>query len=296
MISQLKDFLTFDLKVLWDFKAGERPASSTWTVEFKGGIFPGVMGYGMRFTHQDFAESGMFMSPQEVTCSHRSAASASESLKGIFQLGGSKKRRPGQYLWNDHGMYRVRKTGGDICNETMHFTVRALVGKGFAPVSRALKDAIPIFTPDSKVIWNFPIGDQNQTLPIPEDSASDYELDLLASWLQCEPTMTEHDRNVLRDETSTWDLPFARELRPLLVEARKPSIRWDTAKGLPRGARIRRTEMTAYVDMLFVRTSFGRKIETKIPAKPGAAAVEDPLQRGSRLNTDLSKGLVPACI
>src|SRR5947209_960828 len=94
---------------------------------------------------------------------YRSAAQVAESLWTDKELHSSQNIKGGGH-GRDH----------DLISDHIHFTVRALVGKGFAPVAKSLKDAYPGIEPRGNVVWNFPVHDNRQSrLRIPDDNVDE---------------------------------------------------------------------------------------------------------------------------
>ena len=108
-------------------------------------------------------------------------------MRGLFLLGGSLPRKPGQYLMNNKGPYRTSKTVPVATGETIHFSVRVLLGTGLrsCPTLRKYSTEIEQLEGETKVRWHLHSKTESRAkIELPEEYFSDYESQLLESWIE----------------------------------------------------------------------------------------------------------------
>lgn len=107
-------------------------------------------------------------------------------MRGLFLLGGSLPRKPGQYLMNNQGPYRTAKTVPVATGETIHFSVRVLLGTGLrlCPTLSKYSTKIEQLDGETKVRWHLHSKSVSHTkIDLPEEHFSDSERRLLESWM-----------------------------------------------------------------------------------------------------------------
>ena len=112
--------------------------------------------------------------------------SITNPMRGLFLLGGSLPRKPGQYLMNNQGPYRTSKTVPVATGETIHFSVRVLLGTGLrsCPTLSKYSTKIEQLDGETTVGWHLHSKSVSHTkIDLPEEPFSDFERRLLESWM-----------------------------------------------------------------------------------------------------------------
>ena len=108
-------------------------------------------------------------------------------MRGLFLLGGSLPRKPGQYLMNNQGPYRNSKIVPVATGETIHFSVRVLLCTGLrsCPTLSKYSTEIEPLDGETKVRWHLHSKSVSHAkIDLPEEHFSDSERRLLESWMR----------------------------------------------------------------------------------------------------------------
>ena len=149
-------------------------------------------------------------------------------MRGIYRFAGCRNRSPGRRSTIKAGSQAFERSTGFVKHETIHFTVRVLLGKGFAIPCEALKEGEASIR-DGKAEWRFPASNKkahNRARTLAEDNATDFELKLLDEWTTKGVLKQLREPTVLPDG-GNQDWSLAPALRDSLKEARNPTIPWS---------------------------------------------------------------------
>ncbi|KAF2817752.1 uncharacterized protein BDZ99DRAFT_374890 [Mytilinidion resinicola] len=150
------------------------------------------------------------------------------SVTGPFLLGGTKSRKPGQYLMNTHGLYRNPKTVPISTNETIHWTVRVLLGLGLRECP-ALRKYSTKLQNGTGIVWTLHSkGNVPRAVELREDEFCALEKDLLESWMKAEGYEQHAGANSgvslgLFSEAKKY-MSLSEILIPWLGETQKPTV------------------------------------------------------------------------
>jgi hypothetical protein len=164
-------------------------------------------------------------------------------MRGPFVLGGARARKPRQYLMNDKGLSRNEKSNPVETNETIHFSVRVLLGAGLRTCSALQKYATIIS--DSRVTWELLHTDGKETsIQLREEEFGLAEHTLLENWMRQENEMRcKHSLLVVklmltlvaRRRIGAEAMPegLSGILLHLLPEANNPTIQYGPIRKIP---------------------------------------------------------------
>ncbi|CZR67961.1 uncharacterized protein PAC_17860 [Phialocephala subalpina] len=115
----------------------------------------------------------------------RSTGKVKNSFRGVFLFAGSQARKPCQYLMSEKGLLRNSKSNPTPTNETIHFTVRILLGTGRRTCAAMKKYHTSIV--DKRVSWHLRTKRGRGTgICLAEDGFGDQERRLLRLWMDAE--------------------------------------------------------------------------------------------------------------
>ena len=113
------------------------------------------------------------------------AGKIKNSTRGVFVLGGSRPRKPCQYLMNENGLAINPKAKPEPTNETIHYTVRVLLASGLWECRALTKYKMTI--ENSTVNWTLLHKDKRETkIHLSEDPYCEEEQNLLENWMRAE--------------------------------------------------------------------------------------------------------------
>ena len=137
-------------------------------------------------------------------------------MRGVHKLGGSRTRRPCQYIWKEQGIELVKDPNVAPTTEEIHSSVRALLVNGVVVPSAELMNA-EVAIIGKAVIWTFKTKQGGITYPVVEAQASPGEIALLREW-------------ITHAETYIGSKDLTVSLNRAVSEVESPSKNWSAAK------------------------------------------------------------------
>lgn len=162
-------------------------------------------------------------------------------MRGVFRFGGSKKRRPGRYLITEKGVRKIAKDEPVSTNETIHFSVRVLLGtrSRTCPALANYKTNIV----NNEVIWRLSRKNGNETrTTLREETFTQVEEDLLRQCLNADKLKSDdiawngvpdQVREKGKAKDASISMPLGAILHALLAEARDPKTLFPSELNKP---------------------------------------------------------------
>ncbi|KAE8440705.1 hypothetical protein EG329_006791 [Mollisiaceae sp. DMI_Dod_QoI] len=237
ILAQLDEYVFFDrdalLHLASDKILGSDEAIKTNVVEFAIEVipFPFIGETSFKWSVSDVIPASL----------KKTSGKIKNSMQGPFVLAGAKSRKPGQYLMNTSGLHKNPKSNPARTDETIHWTVRVLLGQGLRKCP-ALKKYATSIDNNMKLTWNLYSKKGAPTaIQLDEAEFSDLERDLLSSWMEAEINAQDGASGPSRQANFSYKIAnkqfdrllssspiemrsLSNILNPLLDEARRPTI------------------------------------------------------------------------
>ncbi|KAL8787477.1 MAG: hypothetical protein Q9195_007769 [Heterodermia aff. obscurata] len=220
MIAQLEKYVAFNKAPLFQFQSRRITATVNESREFSLSITGGVnmprIGAGpVSVSASVSKDKKIVITPSRA---QKSQGKIKNSMSGIFLLGGSRPRKPCQYLMCEKGLVRNPKDKPEVTQETIHFTVRILLETTLWTCS-ALKKYSRKESADELPKWTLKDKNRKETkIQLSEEPICETQFSILNEWMQAQKEAT-HNNKGLEDE----DITLRDILMPLFAEAQKAS-------------------------------------------------------------------------